>query len=294
MARPSTLSIAKEEILSFFNEAPSQIYTESKLGNILSQNRFTWKLAQSVKRSDFISFLGKHGQLKQHRLHSAHYNQTILRYSWGKVSFYKIALSIKSRAYLCHATALTLHGLAQLNRKTIYLNTEQSAKPMASGPLSQGAIERAFSSKQRQSNLVYTSRSSSVIMVAGKNTNRLGVEDVTGPEAETLQVTNLERTLIDIVVRPAYAGGISQVLQAYRNANGRISIHRLISTLKQLDYLYPYHQPIGFLMEKAGYPKHYIDQLRAIDQTHDFYLAHGMHQPKYSKSWRLFYPSNFS
>jgi len=55
-------------------------------------------------------------------------------------------------------------------------------------------------------------------MIAGKNTNRLGVEEIAGPASETIPVTNLERTLIDIVVRPAYAGGTSQLLKAYRTA----------------------------------------------------------------------------
>lgn len=293
MPRPSTLRAAKEEILSHFVDAPQKIYTESEIASILSQNRLPWKLAQSVKRSDFISFLEKQGHLKRYRFHSEHYNQTINRYSWGKASLYEAALSIKSRAYLCHATALMLHGLVESNRRTIYLNVEQSAKPAASAPLNQAAIERAFSGKQRQSNLIYTCGSSSVVMIAGKNTNRLGVEEVLGPAAETLQVTNMERTLIDIVVRPAYSGGTLQVLKAYRAAKARLSVHRLVSTLSQLAYLYPYHQPIGFLMEKAGYSKDCVDQLRAIGQTHDFYLAHGLKEPEYSKDWRLFYPKNF-
>jgi hypothetical protein len=129
-------------------------------------------------------------------------------------------------------------------------------------------------------------------MIAGTNTNRLGVEEIIGPASETIWVTNLERTLIDIVVRPAYAGGPSQVLKAYRAAKDRISVDRLIDTLKGLDYVYPYHQPIGFLMQEAGYPKHGVNQLRALGLGHDFYLAHGMQQPEYSQDWRLFYPKD--
>lgn len=155
MARPSTLSAAKEKILTFFTNAPSRTYTEPEIASILSENRLTWKLAQSVKRSEFIFFLERYGDLKKHRFRSERYNRTIIRYSWGETSLYEAILSMKSRAYLCHATALMLHGLAELNRKTIYLNAEQSVKPVTSAPLNQTAIERAFAGKQRQSNLVY-------------------------------------------------------------------------------------------------------------------------------------------
>jgi hypothetical protein len=259
MARPSRLNSAKQDILTRFSEASQKVYSETEI---------------------------------KHQFRSEHYNLKITRYSWGKASLYELALSIKQRAYLSHATAVTLHGLAKLSPKTIYLNVEQSAKPSGNGSLAQSGIDRAFAGKQRQSKLIYTYNTSSITMIAGKNTKRLGVEKIVGPASETIWVTNLERTLIDIVVRPAYAGGASQVLKAYRAAKDRISIDRLIITLKGLDYIYPYHQPIGFLMQKAGYPTQGIDQLRALGLNHDFYLAHGLQQPKYSKDWRLFYPQD--
>ena len=76
------------------------------------------------------------------------------------------------------------------------------------------------------------------------------------------------------------------MLKAYRAARDRISVDRLVAILKQLAYVYPYHQPIGFLMQRAGYPEPGIDQLRALGLNHDFYLAHGLQQPEYSKELR--------
>jgi hypothetical protein len=65
--------------------------------------------------------------------------------------------------------------------------------------------------------------------------------------------TSLERTLIDVTVRPGYAGGIEGVLNAYRRALDAISVSRPVNILKQLDYVYPYHQAVGFYMERAGF-----------------------------------------
>jgi hypothetical protein len=126
--------------------------------------------------------------------------------------------------------------------------------------------------------------------VNGKNTQRLGVEEIRGPNSELLEVTNIARTLIDIAVRPAYAGGIFEVLKAYRAARKMVSPDQLLLILKKLDYLYPYHQAIGFLMETAGYPAVICAKCRALGLDFDFYLAHAMNDPEYTKSWRLYYP----
>ena len=80
------------------------------------------------------------------------------------------------------------------------------------------------------------------------------------------------------------------MLNVYRRAKDRVSVERLLKILKSLDYVYPYHQSIGFLMQKADYPDKSYAELRAIGLSYDFYLAHDIKQPKYSEDWRLFYP----
>jgi hypothetical protein len=182
-----------------------------------------------------------------------------------------------------------LHRLTHRHERTIYVNAEQSTKPQ-SGSLTQDGIDRAFAREQRQSNLIYQHRNRTFVFLQGKYTARLGVVDRRGPSGELLEVTGLERTLIDIVVRPSYAGGISQVLAAYRAAKTKLSVDLLLKTLKKLDYLYPYHQAIGFYMSRAGYPAAHYEKLRKLSVQFDFYLAHNMAARAYDPYWRLYYP----
>ena len=292
MPKPSRLSFAKDDILAFFNVASTKVYAARALAKILAEQRRGWHLSDSTKPADFIAFLTKGGELRTRKLRSTNYGGTITRYTWSKASPYEVALSIKPNAYLSHGTAAFLHGLTKLDRQTIYVNVEQSKKPPFEGTLTQEGIDRAFANNQRTSRLVYAFGRSSIIQVAGKHTNRLGVEEMSTPDAAGLAVTNLERTLVDIAVRPAYAGGPVQVLKAYRAAKNRVSAERLLATLKELDYAYPFHQSIGFLTEKAGYPKATSEQFRALGLQHDFYLAHRMEEKAYSSEWRLHYPAN--
>ncbi len=106
-------------------------------------------------------------------------------------------------------------------------------------------------------------------------------------------MTRLERTLIDIAVRPDYAGGIYQVLEAYKAAKDRVSVNTLIATIKKLDYIYPYHQTIGFYMERAGYDVTRTDRLLKLGTSLDFYLTYGIKDREYDSKWRLFFPKGF-
>ena len=290
MARPSRLTVSKKDIFSLFDGSPKKVYSQSELAGILSQNRTFWRLAERTSANEFISFLAQQGRLQIHTFLATAYARKLIRYSWGDASKYELALSIQARGYLSHATAIALHGLTDLIPEGLYLNVEQSPKPIAHGALTQRGIDQAFSRKQRQSNLVYETDGWATTIISGKNTNRLAVESVDGPSSERLQVTDLERTLIDIVVRPAYSGGIFQVFRAYQSAKSRFSTNRLIATLKKLDYVYPYHQAIGFLMERAGYDQKRYEMLRKLGVKYNFYLVHGMHKPLFSEKWKLFYP----
>lgn len=287
----SRLDIAKADIIRVFEESEQRVFWPSDLASLLSDNRAYWRVAQGTNTRSFVSFLLTKTNLREVRLKSKNYAD-IVRYAWGQVSTFELALSLKRGAYLSHGTAASLHGLTEQIPKTIYVNHEQSEK-LRSGSLTQQSIDRAFAAKQRRSRYIFEYNDLHFILLSGKNTGRLGVTPVLGPGGESLEGTNLERTLIDITVRPAYAGGVYQVLQAYKAARNRASVNVLVSMLKRLDYLYPYHQAIGFYMQRADYePSRYL-RLRKLGLNFDFYLAHDLRERGYDAEWRLFYPKGF-
>jgi hypothetical protein len=282
------IQIAKPDIVEFFEKAGRHVYRPGDLKRIVQQHRDSWRLAQAFTANQFIEFLLQKTALRKVVLTSEQYsNET--RFIWHAASDYEVALSLKTNSYLSHGTAVFLHALNDQLPATIYVNHEQSAK-QSSGTLSQAAVDRAFKSPKRQSKYMFGYEGKKIVVVNGKFTGRLEVGELPGPNAELLPVTKIERTLIDIAVRPSYAGGTTQVLEVYRAAKGRASVNTLVATLKKLNYVYPYHQVIGFYLERAGFEPTRLEQIEKLGKQIDFYAAYGLKDPEYSKRWRLFYP----
>lgn len=215
---------------------------------------------------------------------------SFIRYIWDHASAYEVALSLRAGSYLSHATAIFLHGLTSDIPRTVYANKEQSEKPASPVSLTQQGIDRAFTNKARTSNYIYEFEGTQIVLLSGKSSGNLEVSEVADVTGRALPVTKLERTLVDITVRPSYAGGVFNVLEAYRGARGRVSVPTLVATLRKLAFAYPYHQSVGFYMERAGYTEDQLQRLKALGTPFDFYLTNQLPNRQLDPAWRVYYP----
>ena len=289
MGRTSRLQIARADIIKAFESAPRRVFWGDDIGEILEQNRAFWRLSSHTSLRKFIEFLIEKGDLRIKEIIPLNHDiSAIYRYVWKEASTFEIALSLKKGAYFCHGTAVAIHGLNDQIPQRLYLNKEQSPKEGSAG-LTQTGIDRAFANKQRETRLIYRFDETEVAIVWGKSTGNLEVIEMNYGGAN-LRVTSIERTLIDIAVRPAYAGGPLQVLAAYRGAMEKVSVGVLLATLRKLEYIYPFHQAIGLYMERAGYPKSKYVRLKELGLKFDFYLSYGVKDPEYVPNWRIYIP----
>lgn len=289
IARDPLLEAAKPEILRALRDLGRRVLTATDLRLLLQANRLAWNLPPRLTPTAFLEFLTAKSDLREVPV-SSEVVAPVTRYLWGALSPLELALSLRKGAYLSHGTAVFLHGLTPDLPRTLYVNAEQSPKPSPVTPLTQDGIDLAFSRPPRVSRAAYHWERYSFVVVSGKFTNRLEVGHLAGPGGESLPATKLERTLIDIAVRPAYAGGVFKVLEAYTGAQDRISVNTLVATLKKLGHAYPYHQAIGFLLERAGCAPQRLEPLRKLEMRFDFYLSHGLREKGYDPRWKLFFP----
>ncbi len=194
--------------------------------------------------------------------------------------------------------AYQMVGLTEQSPQAIYLTDERKTTYKSEREaLSQSAIDQAFSRPPKISANYAEHADKKIYLLNGADTGHLGVvsQQANDEEGQEIQVrlTNLERTLIDITVRPVYAGGVFEVAKAFELAKERVSVNKLVAMLNKLDFAYPYHQAIGYYLERAAYKASQLDLIRRLPIQHDFYLAHDMGKTRYENSWRLHIPNGF-
>ena len=277
-------------------EHASPVFSLPELRSILAELSAELDLPRRISMTGFVSFLEARCNVRrvdftpENTSKDGNPYKTITKYVYGQASPYTLGLSLRPNAYLTHATAVFLHAFSEQLPKTIYVNKEQTPKPPPLGPLTQQGIDRAFAGRARVTQFVFTAEDHRYVLLNGKNTGRLEVSKHLGPQGELLDSTKLERTLIDIVVRPSYAGGPFEVLEAYRRAKEKASIGVFLATLRKLDYAYPYHQAIGFYMDRAGYRREQLARVKEAGLSFDFYLANAMKNPAFDSTWRIYHP----
>lgn len=290
----SRLQIAKPDILAFFSEKAPHVLKVKQIAAYLSQERRGWRLAQRTTVDVFIEFLQKSGKLLPLQLNFPGRQETL--YTWGNVPLFEVLQHLRPQCYFSHYTAMRIHGLTEQVPKTIYLTYERSSRSLNSD-LTQLAIDQAFHGSPRVTTNEAELGDQRIVLLNGAFTNEQGVVHQVArhgvDENTRVRVTNIERTLIDAVVRPAYCGGIFEVAKAFEEAKGSVSVNALCAMLQKLDFTYPYHQAIGFYLERAGYSQRALHLVRRFPMVFDFYLTHDMRETRYISDWRIHVPKSF-
>lgn len=287
------MPLAKSKIVAELNAQESPVFKHSELSGLFELNRANWAVPQSMSFEAFLDYLQKNSKLRRHRLEFPNRPETV--FAWGEVSAFCIANAVKPKSFLSHYSAMEVHELTDQSPEIIYVNQEQRPQPRPSQAPTQATVDRAFKGKQRLSKNIARLGKRRVCLLNGKSTGNIGVIQAMDSNGCPIHVTSVERTLIDITVRPAYSGGIYEVLGAFKRAADRVQVNQLLAYLRKMDFAYPYEQAIGFYMERSGaYPDRRLKQIEAeCNRELDFYLGYGIKESDYSSRWRIFFPTGF-
>lgn len=298
MANRSRFLVALTDINKYFNQRAYKTYSYSDLKSILYENFQIWKLADYMTLEMFLDEMLKHTPLDKLDIKFGE-EQSRRLYSYGAINIENLAVNIYPNSYLSHLSALNYYGsiYSTEENKLIYITKEQSKKYVDTlkkrNELNQANINSAFSKHPKISENSTIINDSTIVVLRGKYSNNLGVIN---KKEDGLKVTNPERTLIDIAVRPFYVGGVQRVLDAFKSLSenlNRVDIKLLADYLKKLDFIYPYHQAIGFYLDKCGgFRETDLIIFRQKLRVNDFYLDYNMKDVDYSPEWKIFFPKS--
>jgi hypothetical protein len=290
----SKFQAARSQIKTRIQTLGPEILKQAELSALLEQEREQWDLAKGMNGPEFARKLVEAKFIREHAFPFPHRSER--RYAKPHVPMLAVLQSLRAGAYYTHASAMQVHEIMTEPVNDIYINFEQPEHERGDLP-EQSRIDAAFKGNPRRTNNVMHGETGYITMLNGMQTGSLGVEKyatMLDSEPANIRVTNLERTLIDITVRPYYSGGVEKVLLAFQRSRDRVDVRQLVRYLAKLNYVYPYHQAIGWYMQKSGYSDKQLKALRSLPRLRRFYLTHKMHAPIFDEAWQIFVPSDMA
>lgn len=291
MGRISNIMLSKSKIELYFDNSEKVIYSSHEIMNIFNFNKKKWNLTYSTTFPKFLEFL-----LTKSYLEEINVGLKVL-YGWkintyGNDIIYEIAINLKPRSYISHYTAMFLNNMTEQIPKTIYVTYDRENKLVNHNKkLEQSKIDLAFSKTKKKTEVSYNFQGYRFVLISSPSDEKIGVKNIVLSTGLVIPVTNVERTLIDIIVRPELSGGIPEIIKAYK-AIDTVQIAKLKTYLKKKDYVYPFEQSIGFCLEYAGIEKEKVDLFfESYQFKYNFYLDRNLENPNFSERWKLFYPN---
>lgn len=204
-----------------------------------------------------------------------------------KIDILDISSTASRTSIFSYQTALYIHDLTDKLSLNIFLNKERAESKSSISPiLEQEAVDASFNKDPRISTNQKKYSNYVITLLSGQFHNGLGMIDF----RKSYLVTDIERTLIDCVVRPFYSGGAEMILKAFKNAKGTLDIKKLLTDFSKMNFIYPYHQTIGFYLEKSGYDFQDYEPFFKFGIELKFYLEYNIQNKAYSNEWHLYFP----
>lgn len=295
----SRIQIAKPDIVKKFETLP-RVLRGKDVAQVFEDQREFWRLTKSMTVRSFIDFMTEKTLLSEVRF--AFPQRDVIGYTWGQVPTLEVLLGLIDDSFYSHYTAVRIHGLTEQVPKTIYVNHERSrtsalGRDEPQSAYEQDAIDRAYRRPPRVSHNQTTFNGTRIVLLQSAYQHGIGLTsgavNYGGDRPLKLRYTTLERTLIDAAVRPFYAGGVFEVAKAFENARDEVSVNAMAAMLKNMRFGYPYHQAIGYYLERAQYKPSVVELFRKMPMERDFFLTHEMKKTSYVKRWRLHVPEGF-
>ncbi len=187
--------------------------------------------------------------------------------SGSAVSEYEIAMSLIKPASLAYWSAMHYHQLTQQIPHKVFILTTTDAK------LPKYTIGQ---NREILANKVHYH------ILSVKKEHYFGMKEYWVGVAK-VNITDLERTLIDAISKPKYCGGFSEIIEAFKLAADKIDIPKIISYSKRIGVSNT--RRLGWTLEYIGIPNKMIQELAIKSSGYIKLNSSGINKGQFNKKW---------
>lgn len=159
---------------------------------------------------------------------------------------FEIAMHLTSPAAISHWSAFHHHGITEQIPQIIYVLTSSRTIPRA---------------KKKDDHRLFTVQGISFRFIQVKPSRYFGVEKIWVGDAK-VNITDLERTLLDGLMMPKYCGDFAEVMHAFQLASDRLEIEKIVNYSLRLGVTTS--RRLGWILSKLGVSRDKLQPLKEL------------------------------
>ena len=182
------------------------------------------------------------------------------------------------------SSALNYQGLSDYRNNFIFISQEQSDKSFyQNSDLNQETIDKAFAKDYRKTHMIGEYNKKNIVFLQPKHTGKFGVIEIDG-----VNVSSVNRALVEMLVNVQYFRSSREIINVFRNIKNHINIDEVFTVVQKFDFIYPYYQTLGYVLEEIGFKKAELHKFKEYISEFDFYTDKAYPNYTYNAYWKIY------
>ena len=95
-------------------------------------------------------------------------------------------------------------------------------------------------------------------------------------------MSSINRALVEMIINVQYFRSSLEIIQIFAPLKSKIDTDDVFNIVKVFDLIYPYFQCVGYYLEKIGFTKDEVSELK-------FYTDKSQDEYKFDNYWNMFH-----
>lgn len=261
-----------------------KMYSLRELNEVLTHLKTKKLIAQNISGRSFFNMLQNRLELKTYSISSEKINK--VRYTlYSDINVYDFVATFEKQGFFSMSTSLNIQGLSNEKNEFVFFSKELTPKYYnKNNEIHQEDIDQAYEKEYRYTSSIATYKNNHVIYLTPKHTGRFEVV-----RYNEYYVSSVHRAFVEMIIHVQYFKSFETVIEIFKPLKNRLDVKRIFKVLEIFDLIYPYHQLIGFSLEKVGFYKNDLDLFKKQVSDLKFYTQKSKIKYTFDSYWNIYY-----